>query len=285
MLATKINSPFVFLLAIILAGFVVVKITDNPVIVPKAEKEALNIKSWQTSNGARVMYVYAEELPMLDVRVVFDAGSARDGDKPGLASMTNLMLDLGAGQWTTDQIAERLDSVGANIRTTSLRDMAIVSMRSLSNDAILNKSLDTLAAVLQQPRFPVTELERERKQVLIALQNKLQSPDDIAEELFYKTLYGKHPYATPSMGTTESVRKISRADLKAFYQQYYVASNAVIALVGDVDEKQAREITEKLTSGLAKGQRAKRVANVAELTKAKEIKHQHPSTQTHILVG
>ena len=47
------------------------------------------IQSWQTANGVPVYFVPAPELPMVDVEVVFDAGSARDGDKPGLAMLTN----------------------------------------------------------------------------------------------------------------------------------------------------------------------------------------------------
>jgi predicted Zn-dependent peptidase len=44
-----------------------------------------------------VLFVEAPDLPMVDVRIVFDAGSARDGDQPGLASMTADMLTEGAG--------------------------------------------------------------------------------------------------------------------------------------------------------------------------------------------
>lgn len=42
------------------------------------------IENWQTDNGMRVYFVQASELPMLDIRLVFDAGAARDskGEKP-----------------------------------------------------------------------------------------------------------------------------------------------------------------------------------------------------------
>ena len=46
------------------------------------------IQHWQTENGARVYYVPAPELPIVDVRMVFSAGSARDAGQPGLARMT-----------------------------------------------------------------------------------------------------------------------------------------------------------------------------------------------------
>jgi zinc protease len=43
------------------------------------------IEHWTTTNGARVYYVSAPELPMLDLEVIFDAGSAQDKGLPGNA--------------------------------------------------------------------------------------------------------------------------------------------------------------------------------------------------------
>jgi len=49
------------------------------------------IQSWSTANGARVLFVEAPELPILDVRVVLDAAGSREA-KPGVASLTSSML-------------------------------------------------------------------------------------------------------------------------------------------------------------------------------------------------
>lgn len=70
------------------------------VLFSQAAVAGPEIQSWNTSNGARVLFVAAPDLPMVDVRVVFDAGSARDGDTPGLADMTNSLLNDGAGPGT-----------------------------------------------------------------------------------------------------------------------------------------------------------------------------------------
>jgi len=48
------------------------------------------IQTWQTENGVRVFFVPATEIPMLDVRITFDAGSARDDGKSGLALWTKI---------------------------------------------------------------------------------------------------------------------------------------------------------------------------------------------------
>ena len=285
MFAAKVKSPFVILLAIIILGALFISLSEDEPVVKVASDYSLNIKNWQTDNGSKVIFVQADELPMLDVRVVFDAGSARDGKQPGLASFTNMMLDLGAGEWNTNEIAERMDSIGASIGTSALRDMAVVSLRSLTDKVILTKAMDTLAAVLHTPRFPETEMARERKQVLISLKNKQQSPGDIVEELFYKNLYGDHAYATPVLGTVDSVKAFSRNDLVGFYKKYYVASNAVIAMVGAIDEKQAREIANRLSNGLGKGQHAPALPAVPHKQHTDVVTQHHPSTQTHILAG
>ena len=98
------------------------------------------IQSWHTANGARVLFVAAPELPILDVRVVLDAAGAREA-KPGVASLTNAMLTQGAGEWNADQIAERIEGVGSNMGTGSLRDMAWVSVRTLIREPALSTSL------------------------------------------------------------------------------------------------------------------------------------------------
>ncbi len=74
---------------------------------------AAKIENWNTSQGSRVYYVHAKGLPMVDIEVAFDAGSARDEKQHGISAMTSGMLDTGAGEWNADIIAQRFESVGA----------------------------------------------------------------------------------------------------------------------------------------------------------------------------
>ncbi len=248
-------------------------------------EQGLNIQTWQTNNATRVYYVHAPQLPMVDVRVVFDAGSARDGDKPGLASLTNLLLDNGAGKWNTNQISERFDNVGAQFGASVGRDMAQISLRSLTDKELFTPALQTMQAILQKPHFKKSEFTRERKRVLVGLRNQQESPSTIAELAFFKALYQQHPYATPRSGTEESVKRISRQDLLDFYQQYYVANNAIVVIVGAVERKQAEQIANQLTAALPKGKSASALPAVATIEKARRVQKQHPSSQTHIWVG
>ena len=246
---------------------------------------APKIQHWVTDNGVRVYFFPAPELPMMDLRVVFDAGSARDGNKHGVALVTNGMLAEGAGDLDTTAIAEQFDSVGASFSNSSHRDMSVLSLRSLTDEKLLNVALDTFRTVLNKPTFPENAFERERKRLLIGLEAEKQSPQSISSLAFFKALYGDHVYANKSNGTEESINALTIADLKTFYKKYFVAKNAVVALVGNLNRQQAEALVNKVTGDLPAGNAAPAIAKVKALTKSDENRIQFPSMQSHILVG
>ena len=255
------------------------------IVVSPLASATPDIQHWTTSNGSRVYFVAAPELPMVDVRIVFDAAGAHDGKLPGLALLTNGLLEEGAGKLNADQIADKFAAVGADFGTSSHRDMSIVTLRSLTQSDLLDKAVATMTTVLTQPTFPEKALERERKRLLISLQAKKQSPDAVTDDAFFHAVYGDHPYANDASGTEESVKKIKRADLVAHYKRYYVGRNATVAIVGAVDRKQAEQLAESIIGKLPAGEAAPAIPTVAPLEKAELIKKEFPSTQTHILEG
>ncbi len=243
------------------------------------------IQSWQTSQGAKVLFVEAPDLPMLDVRVVFDAGSARDGDKSGLTSFTNSLLTEGAGEWDAHEVAARLESVGAQLENDSLRDMAWVSLRSLTEPKALAVGLETLSKILSQPRFDREEIERERQSILAGLLQDEQSPGEVGKKRLYQLVFGDHPYAADPAGNRASVESITRDDIVATHRRLYVARNALVAIVGAVDRSQAEAIAEQLTSALPVGEPAPPLPDVKPLSQAVVERIPFPSTQSHLYLG
>lgn len=244
-----------------------------------------NIERWQTGNGAEVLFVAAPEIPMLDVQVVFDAGSARDGDKPGITSFTNSLLNEGAGEWSAGEVAARLEGVGAQLGSDSLRDMAWVSVRTLTEPKALAVALETLNKILAAPRFDSQEVERERQSILAGLLQDEQSPEDVASKRLYQLVFGDHPYASDPSGTRESVQSISRDEILATHARLYVARNALVAIVGAVDRSQAETIAEQVTAGLPAGEPAPPLPPVVPLQEGRVERIPFPSTQTHLYVG
>jgi len=243
------------------------------------------IQHWQTGNGAQVYFVPARQLPMVDVRVVFDAGSARDDRHQGVAKLTSDVMTEGAGKLDADAIAARFDAVGAEFGSDAGRDSAVLSLRSLTDPQLLRPALQTMALILRDPTFPAKALARERNRTLIALQSEKQRPGAVAEKAFFQALYGDHPYAHSPLGTPASVRRLTGADLRAFYRRYYVGRNAVVAIVGDLSRAQAEQMAQTLVGGLPSGEPAPALPPVPALHQARDIHISQTTAQTQVLMG
>jgi zinc protease len=243
------------------------------------------IQYWVTANGARVYFVPAPELPMVDINITFAAGSARDAGHPGLASLTSTLLDKGAAGLSADEIAVRAESLGAQLSTGSARDMAWLSLRSLSDSAHLQPGIDLLRDVAGSPDFTQADFERERDRMLVALRHSEQSPATVAEYTFFKTVYGAHPYGSRPEGTEASLEALSLKQIREFYKQYYVAANAVVGIVGDIDRSSAEALAERVVGKLQAGERAAPIPPVEPLRESVEQRIFHPSTQTHVQMG
>ncbi len=246
---------------------------------------AAKIEHWQTPQGSRVYYVHTEGLPMVDIQVAFDAGSARDGSQFGLSALTSALLDTGAGPWNADEIAQRFESVGAQFGAGISSDMASVSLRSLTDKPLFDKALETMQVILTQPKFNEADFQREKNRTLAGLKQQEESPGDLAGIAFYKALYGDHPYGHPSSGLIPTVSVLTVSDLRNFYQKYYVAANAMVVIVGDLTRQQAEQTAEKLIGGLAAGQKPEPLPEVLMPVKAGMQHIEFPSSQTHVLVG
>lgn len=255
-------------------------------VLAPAAVSAPPIAHWTLENGARVYFIEARELPMVQLSVLFDAGSARDpSGRSGLAWLGNRLLREGAGGLTADEIAERFEDLGAEFGNDSQRDTASLSLRSLSERRLLDPALDLFARLLALPDFPEAALARERTRALVALRQSRQQPGEVASRAFYELLYGDHPYAGDPRGSEAGLQAVTRADLVAHHRRYYVGANALLALVGDLSRAEAEELAQRLLGQLPAGAPAAAPPAVAAPARAVQKHIPHPSSQSHILMG
>ena len=247
----------------------------------------LPIQHWQTPNGARVYFVENRDLPMLDVSVDFPAGASYDRpESAGLAAMTNRLLSAGADGMSEDEISRRMADVGAQHGGRIDTDRAGFVLRTLSSSRERRQALDVMARVLRSPTFPQAVLEREKVRLIGALKESDTQPATIVSRAFYRLAYREHPYALRASGEVETLEKMTRADLAAFYQRHYRAQYAVVSIIGDVTRSEAEAIARQLTQGLPKSTGAEpQLPPVSELPAGATRTIGHHATQAHILIG
>ncbi len=243
------------------------------------------IQHWETKRGVRAYFVQAPELPMLDVQVIFDAGSARDGERPGIATLTASLLDQGAAEMDADAISAQFESVGAQFYSGADRDSATVGVRTMTGRGALPQTLDTLRQVLSLANFPIDAIQRQIRRTQTGIEAKQQSPGALARDALQRALYEGHPYAHPPEGTKESLQEIRREHIEAFYQDHYVTKNALLVMVGDISKRQAKFIADTLFADMAIGEQAPVLPAVTTEKQAKRVAIPFPSAQTHVLLG
>lgn len=242
-------------------------------------------QQWKTSQGARVVFYQAQEVPMLNVSIAFAAGSAYDGNQFGLSTLTTNLMNQGSAGMDATKVAENLADTGAQFVSENSRDMVALSLKTLTKADAMKKALKTFAAIVTKPDFPKDAFEREKNQQLLSIAQTQESPDEVANQLLFKKLYLDHPYAHSINGTKETVMAMSSADVRNFYKRYFVSANAVIVIVGAVDTVTAHRIAEQITAGLAQGEPAPAIPKALPLPAGEKVAVDFPSSQTMLRLG
>ncbi|MBL7480703.1 M16 family metallopeptidase [Legionella bononiensis] len=242
-------------------------------------------EKWLTKNGVQVVFYQAMEVPMLDISMAFAAGSAYDGTQYGLSALTAHLMNQGNGGKDATAVAEALADTGAQFDAETSRDMTVFSLRTLTRKDALEQSTQVFNQIINHPDFPDEAFENEKQQQLMAVEQVDESPDDVASLNFFQTLYQEHPYAHPVNGTIPTLSGITKKHVVEFYKNYYVTNNAVLVMVGALDNKQAHQLAEQLTQDLQQGKSAGVIPKANQLSNAEQINIPFPSSQTVVRLG
>lgn len=243
----------------------------------------VRIEHWTTHSGARVYFVESHTLPIVDVSVEFAAGSAYDpGDRSGLGQLTLNLLKGGSARFSEADMDRRLADVGAQLRDNFDLDRAGYALRTLSSDAERNSAIETLADLLQAPRFANEIFEREKARAISNAAEAETQPDHIAENRLYALMYPSHPYGRTA--TPESLARIGREEVVGHYRTHYGAAGAAVTIVGDLSPGGAHALAEELTARLATGGDIA-LPPAPQPTVGETVRIAHPSAQSHVLLG
>ena len=266
---------------------IIVLVCCNSLVVYAANKPILVIKHWQTSNGLPVYFVRTPNLPMLDVRMIFTAGSVYDNENWGLASLTNNSLNQGTSKLTNKQISSEFEKVGAQYSTKVTKDMATVSLRTLTNPDYLKVAIKTFNQVITDPRFSIQSIDLIKRTTSAGIKYKEQNPKNVAQDQFFDMVFNKSAYSHPISGNLLTVSTLNSDLVKQFYHKYYVINNARLVLVGDITRQQANNISNSISTGLPVGKSAGKVdvPSLSFVSSESNKQITFPSNQASIYVG
>jgi zinc protease len=229
--------------------------TRIPDLTETKPSEFPTLQRARLENGMQVVLARREGVPTVVMNMLFDAGYTSDFESTaGRAALAMTMLDEGTSALSSLEINERLQLLGASLRSGSDLDNSSVSMTTLK--PTFDASLDLFADVIMNPSFPENEFERLRNEQLARIQREKATPIQMALRVMPKFLYGEdHPYGMPLTGSgyEETVEQLTREDLIRFYEDWIRPNNATLIVVGDLGMEELMEKLETQFSDWGKG--------------------------------
>lgn len=186
----------------------------------------------QLSNGIRVVVFEDDRVPLVSFRLAFFSGDINDPyENIGLTSAVVSMLNEGTQNYSSLDLATKIERLGASISASSNDDFTILSASSLS--LYQSEVLSLLAEITLRPTFPEEELDLYRRNMVENLKFQRSQPPFLANEQTSRLLYGDHPYSIAAPQPRD-IQSLERAKLAGFHRRMFVPNNAVFIAVGDV---------------------------------------------------
>ena len=258
-------------------------------------RAGIPIQHWTQPSGAGVWLVEAPTVPMVDVRIDFDAGGRRDpADQAGLAAASVGMLAKGVRAVGNDQgldenaLGEAWADLGASFGGSDSGDRVSFSLRSLTYPDLLARAAALAARQLAEPAYPAAVWARERERMVAALREANTRPATIAARTFSQAVFGSHPYGHDS--NEQTLARIGVADMQAWHARYLQPCRARVSIVGAVTRAQADALATQLLARLQAANPGRcealpPVAEVRPLVAAVEKHIPFDSAQAHVLIG
>jgi zinc protease len=192
-------------------------------------------KPFETSldNGLRIIIFENERLPLVSFRLAFNVGDINDPrDRTGLMSAMAAMLTEGTQEYSSRQLAEKIERLGANISASASDDVTIIAASSLS--LYTSDILHLMSEIVLTPTFPEEELDLYRRNTVENLKFQRSQPNFLAGEQAARLVYGEHPYSVVSP-KAEDIESLERQKLIDHHARMLIPNNAILIVVGDVN--------------------------------------------------
>lgn len=253
---------------------------------------ALPIQHWTQPSGAGVWLVESPTVPMVDVRIEFDAGGRRDpAAQAGLAGVSTGMMSKGIRPVGSDRgldenaLGEAWADLGASFGGMDAGDRVSFSLRSLTYPDLLDRAVALAARQLAEPAYPAEVWTRERERMVAALREANTRPATLAGRAFKQAVFGSHPYGNDT--DAQTLARITVADMQAWHAQYLRRCRAQVSIVGAVTRTQADALATQLLARLPAGtcDPLPVVPEVPPLAAAAEQHIPFDSAQAHVFIG
>jgi len=242
-------------------------------------------KRLRLPNGLRVVLKPTFATDVVAIELLLDVSAADEpADQQGSRYLLQRLLLRGTAAESGDHMALRLAEVGGVADATAGLDY--VEIYALVPSAGFETALEIIAQAARSPALGPEEFEAQRQAAQETARGARDDPFQETYLAFREALYGDHPYARLTLGTPESVARITREDLASFHRANYLPNRAVLAICGGVGEARAMAAARQAFGDWSPGSPApERHLPPVRLAMSDLRVRERPARQTPIVIG
>lgn len=206
-----------------------------PVIRPRTRAPRRSAVHTRTlDNGVRLVVKEHHATPLVALRAVTLGGLLLERpENNGINNFLAGLLTRGSRHHSRESLGRAVESLAASIDGFSGRNS--FGLRGQFMARTVEEGTDLFLEVLRHPTFPPDEIEKRRRELLIALSHRDDDPASRAIELFYATHFPHHPYGMTTLGERASLTSFTRSQLATYYRRLLAPTRLVVSAVGDLD--------------------------------------------------
>lgn len=230
------------------------------------------------SNGITVVIETMPYLRSAAFGIWVKVGSGDENEKNnGISHIIEHMLFKGTKNRTAKKIADDMARIGGDINAYTSKECT--SFYAVTLDEHLPVAIEILGDMLNNSLIDEKSLHKEKGVIIEEIDMYDDSPEDLVHEMLQMKIWDKHPLGYQISGTKENVKAVTRDDIIAYMDKYYVGGNMVISVAGNFNEEEIFHIIEKNFSGIPCGERnpgsAGPVYQPTIYTKEKDVEQLH----------
>lgn len=194
-------------------------------------------------NGVRLV-IEPMNVRSTSTGIFIKAGTRTErSEELGISHLIEHMLFKGTKSKSAKEIASFFDELGGSVNAFTSKDHTCYYVKTLDEHAVM--AFEQLSDMLFESVMDPEELEKEKRVVLEEIKMYEDTPEDLVHEILAHAVYRDDRLAQPILGTEESVRALSRDQIKDYMSRLYTGDRVVVSIAGHVTPELITAVKER----------------------------------------
>ena len=151
---------------------------------------------------------------IMSAKLWIEDGSRNDPkNQKGIHQLLSSTMLRGCGPYNNQEIAEIVESSGANLNCDTYEDGLLISLKCVESDAY--KLLPLIGWMITKPILQIDQIELEKDLTIKAIKRQKESTYQLAFDGWRKMAYLDGPYGHDPLGSIDDISTVSYTHLRA----------------------------------------------------------------------